>query len=150
MNPQEKSIRSRELFLQGYNCSQAVFTAFAPEMGLEEKLALRMSGALGGGMGGLREVCGAVSSMFVILGALEGYDTPDQEAKQRLYRRIQTLGEQFRAENGTLICRELLAAHGIAPQPAPAVRDAAYYQKRPCLRYVEQCAKMIAETLARG
>ena len=147
IDPDAKVARTRELFMQGYNCAQAVAAAFAPEMGLCDALALRMSGALGGGLGGLREVCGAVSAMAFVLGALTGYDVPDQAAKQRLYARIQAQSNAFRAENGTLICRELLQAHGIEAGPVPAVRDAAYYQKRPCLRYVEQCARATAEAL---
>ncbi len=143
----EKAARANALFQQGYNCAQAVFAAFAQEMGMDEKLALRLSGALGGGMGGLREVCGAASSMFAVIGAIRGYDEPDQRAKEALYARIQALGDVFRRENDSLICRELLAAHGITPGHTPAVRTEAYYQQRPCPGYVEQCARWTAEAL---
>lgn len=147
MNPNTKAEQARAIFMRGFNCAQSVFAAFAPEMGMDEALALRLSGALGGGIGGQREMCGAASSMFLVLGALRGYDAPDQQAKERLYARIQTLGAAFREQNGSLCCRELLLRHGVEPLPTPAVRDEQYYKQRPCLRYVEQCARMTAEAL---
>ena len=148
MSDSTKALRARALFESGYNCAQSVFAAFAPEMGMDEKEALRLSSSFGGGMGGLREVCGAVSGMFMAMGALHGYDTPDDlDRKKAHYASLQALAERFRAENGTLLCRELLEKHGLTPSSVPAGRDAAYYAKRPCAKYVEQCAAMVEETL---
>ena len=145
-----KQEMARAYFRQGYNCAQAVFAAFAKEMAIEEKEALRMSSSLGGGMGGLREVCGAVSAMFLAAGALKGYDMPDDSAaKQRHYQRIQQMADVMKAEYGSINCRELLERNNIRPDAAPADRDEAYYATRPCARYVEFCVKILEQELAK-
>lgn len=128
-----KGEKARALFKEGYNCSQAVVLAFCKEMGLEESIALRMASSFGGGMGRMREVCGAVSGMFLVAGALYGYEDPkDFEAKKQHYARIQELAEQFKAETGSIICRELLGAAGADSASEPEKRTEAYYKKRPC------------------
>ena len=140
--------RALDYFNQGFNCAQSVFTAFHTEMGLSEREALRLSSSLGGGVGGLREVCGAFSGLSLVLGALQGYDSPtDMDAKKAHYARIQAQAERFKAEYGTLICRDLLASHGIEATPAPAERNAQYYKARPCARYVAACAQLAEEAL---
>ena len=81
--------KAMELFLDGYNCAQSVFTAFCDLHGMEEKEALRLSSSFGGGMGRMREVCGALSGIFMAAGLLYGYDSPDdKDAKTEHYRRI--------------------------------------------------------------
>jgi len=137
-----------DYFRQGYNCAQSVFAAFKDEMGLEEKLALRISSGFGGGIGGMRGICGAVSGMLMAWGALKGYDTPDdQEKKQKHYASTHALAENFEYLFGTMNCAELLAKHNIVTSFAPAERDEDYYLKRPCARYVEACAGLLEETL---
>ena len=104
-----KSQQATELFKQGYNCAQSVFAAFSEDLGMDFETALKLSSSFGGGMGRLREVCGAVSGMFAIAGMKYGYADPkDNEAKAAHYKRIQELAAQFRAENHSIICRELL------------------------------------------
>ena len=100
-----------QLFVQGYNCSQAVFAAFCDETGLDMDTALRFSSSFGGGMGQLREVCGAVTGMFMVAGVKYGYTDPkDVSAKAEHYRLIQSLAARFKEKNGSYICRELLSA----------------------------------------
>ena len=148
MNESEKAQKALDYYLGGYNCGQAVFAAFHEEMGLDEAFALRLGSSLGGGMGGLREICGAVSSMFAVLGALKGYDTADDmDAKRAHYAKIQRLAEEFKQEYGTYNCRELLIRNGIQPVAAPAERTPEYYKKRPCARYGEYCARMTVRAL---
>lgn len=148
MSESTKAQKALNYFNQGFNCAQSVFTAFHEEMGLSEREALKLSSSMGGGIGGLREVCGAFCGLSMVLGALKGYDSPtDMDAKKAHYARIQAQAERFTAEHGTLICRDLLASHGIAPTPAPAERNADYYKARPCARYVENCAQMAEEAL---
>lgn len=138
---QEKVAKARDLFLEGYNCAQAVAAAFAPEMGLDEKTVLRLASGFGGGMGGMRGVCGAVSGMCMVLSMLGGYDdASDMEAKKHLYADIRLHCEQFRAQYGTLLCRDLLERNGIEAQSTPSERTPEYYRTRPCLRYVESAA----------
>ena len=84
-------------FKEGYNCSQAVALAFHEEMGIDKDTAVRIASAFGGGMGRMREVCGAVSGMFMVLGAIKGYaDAEDNGAKKALYADVQALAALFR------------------------------------------------------
>ena len=134
-------------FTDGYNCAQAVFAAFHEEMGMTESQALKISSAFGGGMGRLREVCGAVSGMFMVLGTLHGYDNAkDDAAKKELYSRVQALAGEFKEEYKTISCRELLGVDG-AEKPEPSPRNAEYYEKRPCLAFVRSAARILSEFL---
>lgn len=134
------------LFLQGYNCSQSVFAAFSDELGIDRAAALKMASSFGGGMGRLREVCGAVSAMFLIAGLKYGYTDPtDSLAKTEHYRRIQKLAKRFRDENGSIICRELLNLPAGPDSPTPEARTQSYYERRPCVELVKSAAKIIKE-----
>ena len=138
-----------QYFLDGYNCAQAVFLAFAPEIGLEPDLALRLSSSFGGGMGKLREVCGAVSGMLMAAGALYGYDTPgDDVQKAAHYALVQALAGQFREAHSTILCRELLNRPG-PESPTPEARTPDYYASRPCARFVGTAARILEEYMAK-
>ncbi len=135
---------ARELFNQGYNCAQAVFAAFCDETGLDMDAALRLSSSFGGGMGRLREVCGAVTAMFMVAGFKYGYCEPnDEEAKARHYRLIQSLAFEFKDKNGSYICRELLGLQEGASDPVPEKRTEKYYKTRPCAELVAHAAEML-------
>lgn len=141
---------ARSLYLNGHNCAQAVFAAFSQEMGISQDAALRMASGMGGGIGGLRMTCGAVSAMAMVLGALRGYsDADDFDTKKQLYADIQRLHEQFVAVHETSNCRELLKISGIVAKAQPSERTPEYYRKRPCARYIELCAQLLAEELNR-
>ena len=134
--------KAADLFLEGYNCAQAVAVAFCDVTGLEKDFSAKIASSYGGGMGRLREVCGAVSGMFMVLGYLYGYDTPgDDSKKKQLYAQVQTLANQFREINGSIICRELLNNPPSDPNPTP--RTAEYYAKRPCVRMVMVAAELL-------
>lgn len=110
--------KARELFNDGYNCSQAVFGAFAEDAGLDMKTALRFASPFGGGMGRMREVCGGVSGMFMVLGLFFGYDEPDDaQAKKELYSYVRALADKFKESEGSIICRELLAGSENSARP---------------------------------
>ena len=135
-------------FKEGYNCAQSVFLAFAEELGLDRDIALRLSSSFGGGMGRLREVCGAVSSMFAIAGLKYGYTTSnDDMIKGKHYELIQKLAEKFKSETGSIICRELLGLDDGADTPIPAKRTAEYYKERPCEYFVKIAAEIIEQEL---
>lgn len=143
--PEEYGLRAKELFLNGYNCSQAVICAFAQEIGLDEYTLRRLGSSFGGGMGRLREVCGGVSAMFLVLGLLCGYDEPgDQKAKAEHYEKVQELARRFEQENGSIICRELLGLTEKHSAPVPEKRTPEYYAKRPCPNKVESAARILA------
>ena len=141
--------RAKELFHQGFNCSQSVFAACADLYGIEdEELALRLSASFGGGIGRMRQTCGAACGMFLLAGLENGSATAhDAEGKQQNYALVQNLAAKFKDENGSLICAELL---GIAPKPqdpTPEARTEAYYQKRPCADMVASAVRIFLEHL---
>ena len=143
----DHSYIAADLFLQGYNCAQAVAVAFTDVTGMDKKEAAKLAAPFGGGMGRLREVCGAVSGMFMVLGALYGYDNADADSKKKeLYQQVQALAAQFKEENGSIICREILKNPPSDPNPSP--RTAEYYAKRPCARMVMTAAKLMDTFIA--
>ncbi len=145
----QHAAQARALFRQGYNCAQSVFLAFSDELGLETGWAARMVSSFGAGMGRLREVCGAVSAVFLIAGIAAGYDDPtDGAAKAAHYRRIQALAAQFRERHGTLLCRELLGLPPGPDDPTPSGRTAQYYAARPCEQCIADAAEIAAAFLA--
>ena len=143
--------RAQELFYQGYNCAQAVFCAFCDETGLEPEAAARLASSFGGGLGRLRELCGALSGAELALGYLRGYsDVTDPALKSAHYARVRELAERFRAGNGTYICRELLKDVKSSPGGEPEPRTPEYYASRPCLRLVGEAAAILEELLREG
>lgn len=144
-----KREQAGQYFLEGYNCAQAVLCAFCDELCLTREQAAAMASPFGGGMGRMREVCGACSAVFLALGILYGYDRPgDEEAKAALYGRVQTMGSVCRSLHGSLLCRELLGGHADT-SATPTRRDAAFYEQRPCLSLVEDMAEALEQYLAK-
>lgn len=141
----EKAKYAKELFENGCNCCQAVFCAFEEKTGLPHDTAMRLSAGFGGGMGRMREVCGAVSGMIMVLSdAYASTDPNDHEKKKELYALIQKAAGEFREENGSIVCRELLGLAEKTSDPSPEKRTETYYKKRPCSELVF-CAAKIAE-----
>lgn len=145
------------LFLEGYNCSQSVFAAYADLFGMDKETALRVSASFGGGIGRMREVCGAANGMFLAAGMLTGsVEGKNQKAKKDNYEVVQRLAEKFKQENGgTYICRELLGLDkaGIRVVPGdttPEARTEEYYKKRPCLKTIQGAAALIEQMLLSG
>lgn len=125
-----------ELFKSGYNCAQSVAGAFAEEMNMSLEDVLMISSPFGGGMGRMREVCGAVSGMFIVLGKLKGSKTTDPAEKKKIYEEVQILAERFKKETGSIICKELLGLLKPEGCATPDKRDETYYKKRPCVEMV--------------
>ena len=137
-------------FLKGYNCSQSVVAAFAPQLGLTEETALRLSAGFGAGIGRMREVCGAFCGVVTVLSMVYA-DPADPKDKSRMYALVQEAAEQYRSRNGgSIICRELLAKAGAVPAGGTAAeeRTADYYKKRPCPELCRLCADLCAEFIA--
>lgn len=138
--------KAMDLFKEGFNCSQSVFLAFEDMHKMDPKTALMLSSSFGGGMGRLREVCGAVSGMFMVAGVLYGYDDPkDYEAKKVHYERIQQLAKEFESRNGSIVCRQLLGLGEGKDTPAPEKRTQEYYKKRPCAELVGMAAAIMEQ-----
>ena len=142
------SQRAADLFHQGYNCAQSVFAAFSDELGIDFETALKLAAPFGGGMGRMREVCGAVSGMFLVAGLKYGYSDPKAgSAKAEHYQLIQALAERFREENHSIICRELLGLGAGPDHPEPEQRTNDYYRKRPCAELVACAAGIIEQKM---
>lgn len=134
---------AEELFKEGYNCSQAVFCAYCEEFGIDFETGLKLSSSFGGGMGKLREVCGACSAMFMLLGLKKGYSTLDDIAKKEHYERVQHLANLFKEDFGSIICRELLELDEKVSAPIPTKRNDEFYKTRPCVKFVRFAAELV-------
>ena len=147
---QSRKEKAKELFKSGYNCSQSVLGVFCEELGLDFSTAMKISSSFGGGMGRMREVCGAVSGMFMAAGLLYSSAEPSSQNKANQYKIVQELAEEFKKQNGSIICRELLEGIEKSKSPIPSERTENYYKKRPCVDLVcdavEILEKFIVET----
>ena len=140
----------RSCLKKGITVRNLFFVAFCDETGLDFKRAVQLSAPFGGGMGRLREVCGAVTAMFMIAGIKYGYTSPQEdELKAEHYKLIQTLAYKFRKQNGSYLCRELLGLDG-ADNPIPEKRSDQYYQTRPCSSLVANAAELMDEFILGG
>lgn len=143
-----RAARARELFEHGYNCSQAVVVAYADVLGQDPDTLAALVQPLGGGMGRLREVCGAVSGMFMVSSAAHrGAPVTDRDARTHIYSGVQLLAERYRGECGSIVCRELLGLKQQKDAPVPEERTPDYYKRRPCSEYVALSARMVGEYL---
>lgn len=143
---EEKSKIAVQYFKDGYNCAQSVFLIYCEEFNIDRQTGLKMSSSFGGGMGRLREVCGAVSSMFAILGLKYGYsDNDNDEIKAKHYALIQEAAKKFKNKHNTIICRELLNLDNKESSPIPSKRTQEYYQNRPCENFIKTACDIIDE-----
>lgn len=134
-------------FKEGYNCAQAVLLAYADLIDIDKESLAKIASSFGGGMGRLREVCGAVSGMFMVEGLLHGYSDPSaKDEKMAHYANLQALAAKFKEQNGSIVCRELLG--GVqSTNPKPDERTPEYYKKRPCVELVGMAAEILEEYL---
>lgn len=140
--------KAKSLFKEGYNCSQAVIHAFSDKFDIDLNAMLKLSSSFGGGMGRLREVCGAVSAMFMIAGLKYGYSDPnDFNAKSTHYKLIQYLANEFKKQNGSIICRELLKERETDNTLNPEKRTESYYKTRSCPDMVETAAAIVEKIM---
>lgn len=144
----DHSIKAAELFVNGHNCAQAIVIAFCDVTGLEPDFAARLSSSFGGGIGRLREVCGAVSGMVMVAGLLYGYDNPGEKDinKKNHYKLVQELTGKFQAEIGSIVCRDILKNPPSDPKPTPRTEE--FYKTRPCARMVVTAARILDEYIA--
>lgn len=148
MTVQEREKKAGDLFKAGYNCCQAVAMTFADVLGLPEYEVARLASGFGGGMGRMREVCGTVSAMTMVAGAMiPANDVADKAAKTANYALVQDMADEFRRMNGSIICRELLGLSKPEGTPVPSDRTPEYYKKRPCGELCSIAAGIVARKL---
>lgn len=133
-----------QLFNSGYNCAQSLLCAFSDVIGYSLEDAARLASSFGGGISRMREACGTISGMALIIGILYGYSDPaDINGKKRQYAAVQSLAEKFKLQYGTMICRDLLGELGKDSAPDPTPRTPEYYSKRPCARFIYTMSEII-------
>ena len=137
------------LFASGMNCAQAVFVAFCDETNIDRETAIKLSSSFGGGMGKLREVCGALTGAFAVAGMLWGPEDPtDNKAKSAHYALIRRIADEFKAEYGTYICNYLLKGIENIHSEHPHERTEEYYKVRPCVCFVATAAEILDKIIA--
>ena len=147
INPEVYRIKAENHFIEGYNCTQAVVLAFSDLFDFDKETMIKMASPFGGGMGRLRETCGAFSGVLFILGLLEGYSGPEfGKVKNDLYAKVQLLGKDIENEFGSLRCRDLLGKKG-PDTPISPLRDENFYKTRPCCRIIGYSAYVLAKFL---
>ena len=157
MNIDERVEKAKRLFKEGgYNCCQAVVLAYNDVFGIDDQTAAAVSSGFGGGMGRMREVCGAVSGMVMLAGLIRPATDPTvKEWRTANYALVQEMTGEFKAINGSIVCKELL---GLVPMgssqqvpkesPEPSDRTPEYYKKRPCEELVGISARIVGEKIA--
>lgn len=139
---------SEELFKKGYNCAQSVFCAHCEKVGVNFETGLKLTSSFGGGMGRLREVCGAVTAMFMLIGLKQGYTTfDDDKIKEEHYKKVQELAKKFEEKFGSIICRDLLNLKEQYSIPTPDKRTNEYYKQRPCENFIKFASELIEKEL---
>ena len=151
INAEERAERAKHYFNSGYNCAQSVALAYADITKLDEEMVAKITASFGGGMGRLREVCGAVSGMAFVASFLSPCPTADNaNAKKANYSLVQEFAEKFRQQNGAIVCRELLGLDRPKDEPTPSPRTTEYYKKRPCAEYVYDAALIVGNYFAQN
>lgn len=139
-----------DIFMQGYGCCQSVVAAFADLYGLDVTMAKRIAAGFGGGIGRMRMMCGAVSGIVMLVGLDCGQtEGSDRMGKSACYKVVQDLLAKSKADNGSIVCAELLGLKGPVPlgQYVASERTAEYYKCRPCAAKVESAARIFAQYL---
>lgn len=156
MDIEERVAKARRLFKEeGYNCCQAVVLAYNDLFGVDDDTAAAMASGFGGGMGRMREVCGSVSGMVMLAGLIAPARDPSVKVdRTKNYALVQEVAGEFKALNGSIVCRELLglvpmgsSENAPAESPEPSDRTAEYYKKRPCEELVGISARIIGEKI---
>ncbi len=133
-------------FAEGFNCSQAILSAYAEPLGLDEETALKIAAGFGGGMGRLGKTCGAVTGAFMVLGLRYGRGSPDQATKKRVYARIQEFADRFNSRNGSLTCKGLLGLDISTPEGHEAARKKQLFTTT-CPRFIRDAAEVLEEMM---
>ena len=160
LNIEERVAKAKRLFKEdGYNCCQAVVLAYNDVFGVDDDTAAALSSGFGGGMGRMREVCGSVSGMVMLAGLMAPAADPSVKVdRTRNYALVQEMADEFRAMNGSIVCKELLglvpmgsgAAAVAKESPEPSDRTPEYYKKRPCEELVGIATRIVGKRISDG
>jgi C_GCAxxG_C_C family probable redox protein len=134
------------VFSQGLSCSQAVFSVYAGEYGLDKDAASKIASGFGGGMGRMGQTCGAVTGAYMVIGLKYGAATGDREAKEKTYRAIREFAEQFKAKHGALVCKDLLGCDISTPEGFGEMKKLGLHEKV-CTKLVRDACEILDELL---
>ena len=143
MSQVERAVRR---FAEGFNCSQAIISAYAEQFGLDEETAMKIAAGFGGGMGRLGRTCGVVTGAFMVLGLRYGRNSPDPAAKERIYSQIQEFADRFNARNSSLTCKGLLGVDISTPEGHEMARKKQLFTTS-CPRFVRDAAEVLEEMM---
>lgn len=135
------------IFKEGFNCSQAILSAYAEQLGLDRELSLKISGAFGGGMGRMGEICGAVTGAFMVIGLKYAKTrAEDEEKKEKTYRLVKEFVSRFKNRNGSIVCRELLGFDISTPEGMEQIKERNLFSVL-CPKFVQDSAEILEEIL---
>ena len=152
-DPAERGERARDLFLEGYNCCQAVLLAFADILEAngkaDEALLKTIGSGFGGGFARMREVCGSFSGCTMLAGFISPAVSPGMDERKANYALVQAMADDFRERNGgSIVCADLLGLRERKQEgPVPSERTAEFYRKRPCPEIIRNAAVIAAEKM---
>jgi len=147
----ERSKRAVDFFNNGYNCAQSVACAYSDVTGLPAEMAYRAAAGLGGGVGGMRLTCGALTAAAMIAGLhLGDYDPDDNEKKKEFYAVVSAIGAAFTKKFESSCCYDLLTKAGVDFSAQPKERSEEYYRERPCGSFIEYASLLIEEKVFNG
>ncbi|GAI06412.1 unnamed protein product [marine sediment metagenome] len=139
--------RAVSCFKEGFSCSQAMLSTYGPQLGLNHELALKVSGAFGGGMARMGETCGAVTGAFMVIGLKYGNArVEDKQAKERAYSLVREFVDRFKSRNGSIVCRELLGYDISTPEGMKLIKEKKLTTTL-CPKFVQDAAEIIAQIL---
>lgn len=137
-------------FHNGYNCCQAVLKAFEDVINVDTDTLLKMGSAFGGGISRIRETCGAISAIAIVIGYFKGYSDPnDYEVKKEVYEITQSLIKEFISKHKYMTCKELLNLNHNFDSPTPSIRTKEFYENRPCSKFISDAALILENYLAK-
>jgi C_GCAxxG_C_C family probable redox protein len=136
-------------FIEGFSCSQSVFSAFAEAEGIDLETALRIASSFGAGMARMGDTCGAVTGGMMVLGLKFGRTVADDdEAKEKNYRLVHEFVEKFNDKFENSMCRNLLGFEPGAPDASRRFKEDAELEKR-CAGFVREASEIIEDILDR-
>ena len=139
--------RAVSCFREGFNCSQAVFSTYGPQLGLDRELALKVTGPFGAGMARMGQVCGAVTGSFMVIGLIRGRTrAEDEETREKAYRLVHEFVDQFTARNGSILCRELLGCD-LSTEEGQALAEERNLFDTLCPKFIQDAAEIMEQFL---
>jgi len=143
----DKVERAVTCFKEGFSCSQALLSTYGAQFGLNREMALKVSGAFGGGMGCMAETCGAGTGAIMVIGLKYGKTrVEDEQTEEKAYSLVKEFVDKFKSRNGSIICRELLGCDISTPKGMALAKEKKLIDTL-CPKFVQDAAEIIEQIL---